>query len=158
MPPAHSNEWGTDMANLVGLPLVHRAVGTDGRSRFACAARTLAVCLSLVASLGGIAVCAGCAPPQYEERWSDLRVGMTQDQVESILGKPSSTFAPTAVKGEGATGTATTRARVRWQYGDTLSTLGTRALFPEEADERTWCVFFGADGRVTEFERPLRPR
>lgn len=101
------------------------------------------------------ALLAGCAPPQYEENWSRLSVGMTQEQVEATLGKPSSTFAPTIARGEAA---AVGTARVRWQYGDSLSSLGTRVLFPEEADERAWCVFFGADGRVTEFERPLRSR
>lgn len=78
---------------------------------------------------------------------------MTRDQVEALLGKPSSTYTPPPARGDEAT---QPRARERWQYGDTLSSLGTRALFPDEADERAWCVFFGADGRVTEFERPLR--
>lgn len=110
----------------------------------------MALCAALV--LAG-ALTAGCAPPQYEENWSLLRVGMTRDQVEATLGEPSSTFAPTAMRGEAAPPGS---ARERWQYGDTLGSLGTRVLFPEEADERAWCVFFGPDGRVTEFERPLR--
>jgi hypothetical protein len=99
----------------------------------------------------GLLAPAGCAPPQYEQNWQSLRPGMTRDQVEALLGKPSSTYVPPPAKGEDA---APGRPRERWQYGDTLSSLGTRALFPDEADERAWRVFFGADGRVTEFERP----
>jgi hypothetical protein len=108
----------------------------------------------LAGLLGGAALVAGCEAPAYETNWSRLREGMTREQVEQLLGKPSSTYVPPARTGQVATG----RERERWQYGDTLSSLGTRALFPDEADERAWCVFFGSDGRVVEFERPLRGR
>lgn len=100
-------------------------------------------------------VLCGCAPPQYETNWSHMHAGMTRDEVQALLGKPSSTFTPRAQRSDGeADASARSNAMERWQYGDTLSSLGTRALFPEEADERTWCVFFGPDGKVTEFERP----
>lgn len=95
---------------------------------------------------------AGCAQ-QYQENWDKLHAGMTHEEVEALLGKPSSTFVPKPTKEDPK---AAARASERWQYGDTLSSLGTRALFPEEADERTWCVFFGPDGKVTSFERPYR--
>jgi hypothetical protein len=42
----------------------------------------------------------------------------------------------------------------RWQYGDTLSSFATRAVYPDEADERAWCVFFGPDGKVSGFRPP----
>ncbi len=104
-------------------------------------------------------VLTACAPPQYETNWSKMHAGLSKDEVEALLGKPSSTFTPQQPASEPKEGARVRpRARERWQYGDTLSSLGTRALFPEEADERTWCVFFGPDGRVTSFERPLAPR
>lgn len=84
---------------------------------------------------------------------------MSHEEVEVLLGKPSSTFKP---RGGSASATEDSRPRVeppeRWQYGDTLSSLGTRAMFPEEADERTYCVFFGPDGRVVRFQMPYRGR
>jgi hypothetical protein len=96
-----------------------------------------------------------CAPPQYETNWTQMHTGMTRDQVEELLGKPSSTFTPRAQQSDGESdASARSNAMERWQYGDTLSSLGTRALFPEEADERTWCVFFGPDGKVSGFEQP----
>ena len=76
---------------------------------------------------------------------------MTHADVEALLGKPSSVHqakkpskrdgepAPSAPQGD------------HWQYGDTLSSFATGAVFPDEADERAWCVFFGPDGKVTSF-------
>jgi hypothetical protein len=110
-----------------------------------------------------VAACActltACAPPHYETNWGKVHAGMSKDEVEALLGKPSSTFSPQQTAAEPKEGARVRpRARERWQYGDTLSSLGTRAVFPEEADERTWCVFFGPDGRVTTFQRPFVPR
>lgn len=107
----------------------------------------------------GIAVLAaalavGCTPPAHEANWDRLRPGMGRADVEALLGRPSSSVvlrphdqdragqAPDAPVGE------------RWQYGDTLSSLATGAVFPDQADERAWCVFFGAEGTVTGFRPP----
>lgn len=103
------------------------------------------------ALLLGLLLLAGCAQ-QYQDNWHLLHTGMTKDQVEALLGKPSSTYVSPVT--QEADGGSLARARERWQYGDTLSSLGTRVIFPDEADQRTWRVFFGADGRVIEFERP----
>lgn len=100
---------------------------------------------------------AGCQAPLHETNWNRLRVGMSQAEVASMLGSPSSTYAPPASdpKDAAVPGDQAPPSRgERWQYGDTMSSLATRAVFPDEADERAWCVFFGADGRVTGFRAP----
>lgn len=104
------------------------------------------------AALLGAAV-AGCQSPQHETNWNRLRAGLDRTEVESLLGHPSSTYAPPPP--DPARGDRPPAVRMeRWQYGDTLSSMATRAMFPEEADERAWCVFFGADGRVSGFRPP----
>ncbi|MFM8640126.1 MAG: hypothetical protein ACKOEL_05765 [Planctomycetota bacterium] len=96
---------------------------------------------------------AACQSPAYETNWNRLRAGMDHAEVEALLGRPSSTYAPPPPD-------AAERERPsavpmeRWQFGDTLSSMATRAMFPDEADERAWCVFFGADGRVSGFRPP----
>jgi hypothetical protein len=120
---------------------------------------------ALAAGIAAAAVLAGCEAPQYEQRWDRLHVGMSKAQVEALLGKPSSVYRPkaSAQKGTGAApgaadalpaapdATASAARGERWQYGDTLSSFATGAVFPDEADERAWCVFFGQDGRVTGY-------
>lgn len=98
---------------------------------------------------------AGCAAPQHETNWQRLRVGMPRGEVEQLLGRPSSTYVPP--RDDRGPGPATARGE-RWQYGDTLSSLATRAVFADEADERAWIVFFGADGTVSGFRPPAWDR
>lgn len=100
-----------------------------------------------------VASSAACQSPAYETNWNRLRAGMDHGEVEALLGRPSSTYAPPppdAAKGERPSAVP----MERWQFGDTLSSMATRAMFPDEADERAWCVFFGADGRVSGFRPP----
>lgn len=99
------------------------------------------------------AVLAGCQAPRYETNWNRLRAGLGRDEVESLLGHPSSTYAPPPPDPARPDRAPVVRME-RWQYGDTLSSMATRAMFPDEADERAWCVFFGADGRVSGFRPP----
>lgn len=113
------------------------------------AARLLApVMLGLLA-----AAIPACQSPQYETNWNRLRAGLDRPEVEALLGRPSSTYAPPPPDPAGGDRSQAVRME-RWQYGDTLSSMATRAMFPEEADERAWCVFFGADGRVSGFRPP----
>lgn len=107
--------------------------------------------IALTALLG--ASIAGCQSPQYETNWNRLRAGLDRAEVEALLGHPSSTYAPPPPDPASADRPPAVRME-RWQYGDTLSSMATRAMFPDEADERAWCVFFGADGRVSGFRPP----
>jgi hypothetical protein len=110
----------------------------------------------LVAALA--AACASCAAPRHEQGWPRLRVGMSREEVRGLLGDPSTTYLPPAPADAGEP--AAERGREpgargeRWQYGDSLSSLATRAVFPDEADERAWCVFFGPDGHLAGFRPP----
>jgi len=96
---------------------------------------------------------AGCQSPAYEVNWNRLQPGMTRAEVESALGQPSSTYVPPPPDPTSSRRPGPARGE-RWQYGDTLSSMATRAMFPDEADERAWCVFFGPDGTVTGFRPP----
>lgn len=106
----------------------------------------------------GAAALAGCQTPKYEMNWNRMRVGMTHDEVVGALGEPSSSYLPppaAVVKPGTPAGRGPGPARgERWQYGDTLSSFATRAVYPDEADERAWCVFFGPDGTVSGFRPP----
>ena len=112
--------------------------------------------------MGGAIVAAtalmGCQAPRYEMNWNRMRVGMTHDEVAGALGEPSSSYIPppaAVVKpGTPATHAPSPLRGERWQYGDTLSSFATRAVYPDEADERAWCVFFGPDGKVSGFRPP----
>ena len=87
---------------------------------------------------------------RHEASFAGLQPGMTREQVRELLGPPSTTFYDTEVlraEAGGAYGE-------RWQYGDTISTRATGAMFPESAPDRVWVVFFGPDGRVSSFRGP----
>lgn len=94
---------------------------------------------------------AGCEAPQYESNWPRLKVGMTRPEVEGLLGRPSSVHAPRKPTPKPGDTVAPAPQGERWQYGDTLSSFATGAVFPDEADERAWCVFFSPDGKVIAF-------
>jgi hypothetical protein len=111
--------------------------------------------VGLLASAALAASLAGCGAAQHEANWQRLRVGMPRGEVEQLLGRPSSTYVPP--RDDRGPGTAPARGE-RWQYGDTLSSLATRAVFADEADERAWVVFFGADGTVSGFRPPAWDR
>ncbi len=110
-------------------------------------ARTAAACAAAVLALA----LAGCETPQYETNWSRLKVGMTRPEVEGLLGRPSSVHAPRKPTPKPGDTVAPAPQGERWQYGDTLSSFATGAVFPDEADERAWCVLFGPDGKVTSY-------
>lgn len=131
------------------------------RVRLRARAAVLAAAVPIAAAAAAAAVAMlvpGCEAQRHEGNWNALRVGMTHDEVRAILGTPSSTYVPPAPPPDSAGGAAPSKIPPvrgeRWQYGDNLSSLATRAMFPDEADERAWCVFFGPDGKVTGFRAP----
>lgn len=89
----------------------------------------------------------GCES-QYQENWSRVRAGMTKEQVEHLLGPPSSKYQAKTEDGK------VIIAQDRWQYGDNLSTLATGAMFPEEPHPRAWSIKFDSYGKVTEIQVP----
>jgi len=92
----------------------------------------------------------GCEQ-QHRDNWGRLQEGMTKEQVEYLLGEPSSRI---DARREGI---EIIVPFDRWQYGDNLSTLATAAVFPAEAPDRVWAVYFDEEGRVIGFREPIRP-
>lgn len=82
------------------------------------------------------------------DRFSEVKEGMSKEQVEAILGVPSSRF-EREVDDQG---------RIfrleRWQYGDTPGTLATGALFSEHPSNRVWAVYFDDEGKVLDVAEP----
>ena len=108
----------------------------------------------IAASLAVAWACSGCTPPAHAANWEHLRVGMSRDEVSSLLGTPSSRVVLRSPAGPADPAATGAPAGERWQYGDSLSSLATGALFPDQADERTWSVFFSSDGTLTGFRPP----
>lgn len=80
-----------------------------------------------------------CASQQVLDRFGDVAVGMTKDEVVAMLGKPSSRWsldqAQDGMRGE------------RLQWGDSLSSLASSAMYRGDPD-RAYCVDFDDSGRV----------
>ncbi len=87
----------------------------------------------------------GCES-KYQDNWGKVHTGMTKQEVEALLGPPSSKYDAKEVDGEVIV------AEDRWQYGDNLSTLATGALFPSEAHPHAWAISFGPSGRVSQIQ------
>lgn len=86
---------------------------------------------------------------QYKDNWDRLERGMSKEQVEMLLGEPSSRI---DAKRDGV---EIIVPYDRWQYGDNLSTLATGALFPAEAPDRVWAVYFDENGRVIGYRQAI---
>lgn len=105
--------------------------------------------LLLLATIPGLPF--ACAQP-HEASFGGLRNGMTHEQVRELLGEPTSTFYDSEERRAEADGIY----QERWQYGDNFSTRATGAMFPENAPDRVWVVYF-EDGKVSGFREPLPP-
>lgn len=103
----------------------------------------LALCV-LVASL-----VLGACSARWQENQDRVRVGMTQAEVEELLGPPSSRVNVPEFAGS--------PAYVRWQWNDNLSTLATGAMYPDTVPDRVLAVRFDAEGRVVEWHSPAVP-
>ncbi len=104
--------------------------------------------LRRVAAAALLLMVSGCEAPQYEANFSRIRAGMTQADVEALLGKPSSTFVERREDGQAVV------PQTRWQYGDNLSTLATGAVYPSGAPARVWVVYFNVAGEVDSTRAP----
>jgi outer membrane protein assembly factor BamE (lipoprotein component of BamABCDE complex) len=104
---------------------------------------------------------AGCVT-RAPQNWSQLRVGLSRDEVQDLIGQPDSisspvNFAPivavvatnaqpeTAAKIGDLLGTLLDRSQERWVYGED-SVLGR----PQEG----YSVYFDSEGNVTGFRKP----
>lgn len=93
-----------------------------------------------------------CRTPQAQT-FSQLKIGMSKDDVTKLLGSPSSKWTPALVEGE-VDPNATWSTR--WQYGDCLSTAASTAIAPDIAPDRVWVVQFDTQERVMEFRPPIK--
>ena len=91
-----------------------------------------------------VAACAG----GRMDRFDQVRSGMSRDQVHELLGNPSSR----SQREVDASGKVLRLER--WQYGDSLSTLATGAVFSDLPDRRVWAVMFDDDGLVLMTQEP----
>lgn len=107
-------------------------------ARCGAAGRTLAAAVLLLG---------GCASA-WQERQHLVAVGMSEGEVESLLGPPSSRVQVPPQAGR--------PALLRWQWGDSLSTLATGAMFPDSIPPRVLAIGFDEDSKV-EFIRPPLP-
>jgi hypothetical protein len=89
----------------------------------------------------------GCGAPQYASNWGDLEPGMTRSDVVELLGEPSS-----RVRLEQPGGRV---ARERWQYGDDTTGAASPTGLGIAPPHDVFVVTFGANGKVTEYQRPL---
>ncbi|MAB83118.1 MAG: hypothetical protein CMJ24_06745 [Phycisphaerae bacterium] len=93
---------------------------------------------------------AGCQQP-HEAGFGALHDGMSHQQVRDLLGEPSMTF----YASEESRAEVDNAYQERWQYGDNFSTRATGAVFPENAPDRVWVVYFDESGRVSGFREPI---
>lgn len=82
------------------------------------------------------------------DRFDQVRSGMSRDQVHELLGDPSSRY-QREVDASGEV-----LRLERWQYGDSLSTLATGAVFSDLPDRRVWAVMFDDEGLVLMTQEP----
>ena len=82
------------------------------------------------------------------DRFDQVEIGMSHEEVMEIIGAPSSTY----------TRKVDESGRVirleRWQYGDVLSTLATSAVYSEHPPDRVWSVSFDEQGQVVQRHEP----
>ncbi len=105
-------------------------------------ARECAIVFTIMLSL----LCLQACESKYQDNWGKVHTGMTKQEVESLLGEPSSKYQAKEVDGE------VIIPEDRWQYGDNLSTLATGALFPSHPHPRAWAISFGPSGRVSQIQ------
>jgi len=115
----------------------------------ACFRKTRSWLLSLLA---GCMAVLPCCSAQHAQQFHLVDKGMTRTEVRAILGPPSTSYfdEPNTLRGADA------HWPERWQYGDNFSTRATGMLFPENAPEQVWVVYFDEQGLVTGTRTPSR--
>ena len=82
-------------------------------------------------------------------KFEQLHKGMSESEVISLLGEPSSRSPAQLNKSGQVVGQAS------WQYGDNLSTLSSNAMFKDQPpSDRVWVIFFDGDGKTTSWQKP----
>ena len=104
--------------------------------------RTLAI---LSVAVGLASLLAACASQRVVDRFGEVQLGMTRDEVVAILGEPSSRW-PLNQKFDGMEGE-------RLQWGDGLSSLASSAVYHGKPD-RAYCVDFDRAGKVADKAAP----
>ena len=105
-------------------------------------------CTSRFLLLLGILALLSCSN-QHVQEFHQVHQGMSKAEVRELLGTPSSTFAAYQEGG--------IPIPERWQYGDTLSTMATGAVFPDLAPDNVWVVYFD-ENELVSATRASRPR
>ncbi|MHC4992224.1 MAG: outer membrane protein assembly factor BamE [Planctomycetota bacterium] len=102
---------------------------------------------TLIASLTLTAMfLAGCSgTPKYVDNFDQVRVGMDRDEVEELLGKPTTRHFP---------GQHQRELRERWDYGKRESVLAPSLTSPTAASTDVFVVYFGSDNKVKRYRRP----
>ena len=110
--------------------------------------RVFAPVIALLLALPIALLVQSCQTPD-QGRFEQLRKGMQDCEVMTLLGKPSSkTPAVTGKDGK-------VISPASWNYGDNLSTLASGTMFKDQPPpENVWSVFFGPDGRVSGWRTP----
>ena len=125
---------------------MERQISTQSGKRASWASKNCARhCANVLAFMVCLLCAAGCES-KYQDNWGKVHTGMTKQEVEALLGEPSSKYTAKEVDGE------VIIPEDRWQYGDNLSTLATGALFPSQAHPRAWAISFGPSGRVSQIQ------
>lgn len=103
---------------------------------------------SMIAPLLGASLLLGACGAKWETNHRLVKPGMSEAEVEELLGEPSSRVRVPAI--------GRRPALMRWQWGDSLSTLATGRLYPDSIPERVLAVGFDEHAKV-EFVRAPQP-
>jgi hypothetical protein len=97
--------------------------------------------------MAGATLLAGCKSPD-PAAFGSVRPGMSKAEVRAQLGRPSSRVQADLTHSSG-------KWASRWHWGDTLGTLATHAVMPDQPPPpHVWTVWFDASGTAIAVEAP----